>query len=312
MNIYLIASESIRLIDEEIKKIAKNESNIESFDLNVNSLEDILNEANYMSLFDDKKIMIIKNASLFGNDKENKSNSELLLKYLEHPNEKTVLIFTYNGKVDMRKKIVKEIKDKYKLIVIEKLMYNDLIDKIRLLVKKDGYTIDTESINYLINNCLNNYDLIYNEIEKIKTYYSNPCKFEYNDVKQIVSKSIEENNFKFVDYIINRELKKSFKMLDDFCILKIEPISLINLLAREYRLMHMVKVLSEDRVGLNDISKELGLQNWQTEKLFKNSFNYTLEEIENNLVVLNDCDLEMKTIYFDKYTLFKSYLLKLI
>ena len=312
MNIYLIASESIRLIDEELNKILKDQLNIETFDLNMVSLEDILNEANYMSLFDDKRIMVVKNASLFGSDKENKTNSELLLKYMEHPNEKTVLIFTLNGKVDSRKKITKEIKEKYKLITIDKLMYNDLIDKIRMIVKKDGYTIDTESINYLINNCLNNYDLIYNEIEKIKIFYSKPCKFEYDDVKQIVSKSIEENNFKFVEYVINRDIKKSFKMLDDFSILKIEPISLINLLAREYRLMHMIKTLSDDRVGINNISKELGLQNWQTEKMLKNSFNYTLEELENNLIVLNECDLEMKTIYFDKYSLLKSYMLKLI
>ena len=42
MNIYLITSDSIRLIDEELKKILKKEKNIETFDLNSVELEDIL------------------------------------------------------------------------------------------------------------------------------------------------------------------------------------------------------------------------------------------------------------------------------
>lgn len=312
MKIYLIASESIRLIDEKIKKITKEETNIESFDLNSMSIEELMEEANYLSLFDDQRIIIAKNAYVFGSDKDNKTNSELILKYMDHPNENTTLIFTYNGKVDMRKKIVKDLKEKYKLINIEKLAYNDLVEKIRILVKKDNFTIDLESINYIINNCLNNYDLIYNEIEKIKLYYVNPCKFDFNDVKKIVSKSIEENNFKFVELVINRDLKKAFNLLEDFSILKIEPISLINLLAREYRLMHMIKILYDDKKGINDISSKLKLQNWQTEKMLKNSFNYNLDELESNLLVLNECDLQMKSVYFDKYSILKTYLLKLI
>ncbi|MBE6160737.1 MAG: DNA polymerase III subunit delta [Firmicutes bacterium] len=312
MNIYLIVSESIRLIDEEIKKITKNLINIEKFDLNIISLEELLNEASYLSLFNEKRVIIAKNSYMFGNDKENKTNNELLLKYIENPNENTVLIFTYNGKADMRKKITKEIKEKYKLINIEKLKFSDLQDKIRTIVKNDGYTIDLDSINYLINNCLNNYDLIYNELEKLKLYYNAPCKFEFEDVKKIVSKSIDENNFKFVEYIINRDLKKAFKMLDDFNILKVEPISLINLLAREYRLMYFTKQLYEENKSLNTISKELKLQDWQTEKILKNSFNYNYNELENNLLVLNECDLQIKSVYFDKYSLLKIFMLKLL
>lgn len=311
MHIYLITGDSIRLIDEEIKKIIKDNTNVETFDLNVIDLESLLEEASYLSLFEEKRFMIVKNATMFGTEKINEKNNELLLKYLDNPNDNTVLIFTYNGKSDSKKKIVKTIKEKYKLINIEKLNYNDLVEKIRLIVKKDGYTIDTDSINYLINNCLNNYDLIYNEIEKIKTYYSNPCKFNFEDIKQIVSKSIEDNNFKFIEAVISKDLKKSFKVLEDLALLKIEPITLINLLAREYRLMHMIKTLYGDNNNLNYISKELKLQNWQTEKMLKNSFSYTLEELEENLIILTECDIQLKSVYFDKYTLLKSYLLKL-
>jgi DNA polymerase-3 subunit delta len=312
MQIYLIASESIRLIDEELKKIINNNTNVETFDLNNLNISDIITEAGYLSMFDDKRIMVVKNAFIFGSDKVSEKNSEILLKYMNNPNENTILIFTYNGKVDMRKKITKLIKEKFKLIDIPKLTSNELVEKIRLISKKDGFTIGMDGINYIMNSCLNNYDLIYNELDKIKLYYEKPCKIELIDIKNIVSKSLEDNNFKFVEAVVNKDLKKAFLLLDELSLLKIEPINLINLLAREYRLMHFVKVLYDDCKNINSISKELKLQNWQTEKLLKNSFNYSYEELENNLLILNECDLEMKTIYFDKYTLLKSYLLKII
>ena len=65
MNIYLITSDSIRLIDEELKKILKKEKNIETFDLNSVELEDILIEAQYVSMFNDKRAIVVKNANIW-------------------------------------------------------------------------------------------------------------------------------------------------------------------------------------------------------------------------------------------------------
>ena len=98
MNIYLITSDSIKLIDEELKKILKKETNIETFDLNNVELEDILIEAQYVSMFNDKRVIVVKNANIFGSGKIAEKKTELLLKYLESPNENTILIFTYNDK----------------------------------------------------------------------------------------------------------------------------------------------------------------------------------------------------------------------
>ena len=312
MHIYLIASESLRLMNEEVEKIIKKSTNVESFDMQTMQIQDLIENANYLSLFDEKRFIVAKNANFFGSEKISEQDQDYLLKYFERPNENTILIFTYFGKIDMRKKITKFIKENCKLIQIDKLSYSDLADKIKTLVKKDQYSIDNESINYIISQSLNNYDLIYNEIEKIKLYYSKPCQFKLNDIREIVSKTLEENQFKFIEAMVDKNLKKAFLLLKDLEILKIEPIVLISLLAREYRLMHMVKTLYEEKKSLNEISKKLKLQNWQTEKMLKNSFNYTFEELENNLIILTECDIELKTIYFDKYTIFKSYLLKTI
>ena len=128
-NVYLICSNSFHLLEDELKKILK-DNPYTSFDLNIAELDDILEEASYFSLFDDKKYMVVKNASIFGaskrkNKEENEDEDkvskkdEKLLQYLNEPNDNTVLIFTYNGKADTKKKICKIIKDRYKFIEIK-------------------------------------------------------------------------------------------------------------------------------------------------------------------------------------------------
>ena len=74
-NVYLISSNSFHLMEEELKKILK-DNPYTSFDLNAVDLDDVLEEASYFSLFDDKKYMVVKNAQIFGASKR-KSKEEI-------------------------------------------------------------------------------------------------------------------------------------------------------------------------------------------------------------------------------------------
>ena len=102
-NVYLICSNSYYLLEDELKNILK-DNPYTSFDLNAVELDEVLEEAAYFSLFDDKKYMVVKNADIFGASKRKSKDEsseeetvskkdEKLLKYLEAPNSNTVLIF---------------------------------------------------------------------------------------------------------------------------------------------------------------------------------------------------------------------------
>ena len=104
-------------------------------------------------------------------DKISKKDKKLL-QYLENPNTNTILIFTVYGKPASKKKIVKIIKDRYSYIEIADFKPAELISRADNLLKEDGYKASKEVLQYIISNCLNNYDLIVNEIDKIKLYYS--------------------------------------------------------------------------------------------------------------------------------------------
>ena len=304
-NVYLISSNSFHLMEVELKKILK-DNPYTSFDLNAVDLDDVLEEASYFSLFDDKKYMVVKNAQIFGASKR-KSKEEIddeekvskkdekLLQYLNEPNDNTVLIFTYNGKADTKKKICKIIKDRYKFIQIDDLKPKDIYSRLEKALKDSGYKLDNSNTGYyIVNNALNNYDLAINEVEKIKLYYGKGCTVKYEDVVNIVSKNIEDNNFKFIDTVISKDIKEAFKMYDDLMIQKVEPIMLMSMLAKEVRNMLLVKKMMKSK-SKKDMMEVLGLKyDFQIDKLISNSYSFNESKLESYLVLLSDLDYKIK------------------
>ena len=304
-NVYLICSNSFHLMEEELKKILK-DNIYTSFDLNGVELDDVLEEASYFSLFDDKKYMVVKNAQIFGASKRKSKEEETddeekvskkdekLLQYLNEPNDNTVLIFTYNGKADTKKKICKIIKDRYKFIQIDDLKPKEIYSRVEKSLKEAGYKIDSNTGYYIVNNALNNYDLAINEVEKIKLYYGKGCTVKYEDVVNIVSKNIEDNNFKFIDTVISKDIKEAFKMYDDLMIQKVEPIMLMSMLAKEIRNMLLVKKLMKSK-SKKDMMEVLGLKfDFQIDKLISNCYSFKENQLEGYLVLLSDLDYKIK------------------
>ena len=168
--VYLLYGTKEFGIEEEIKTLSKNidEMNISKYDLNNDMLSLALEDAKTMSLFGDKKIVIIYNANMFTGITS--KDSEKIEDYLNHINKNTILIFVvHNDKLDSRKKITKLIKEKGKI-----KEFNDELDSTNLVRRlfKD-YNIEYSTIKLLIDRVGNNPLILQNEINKIKIYKEN-------------------------------------------------------------------------------------------------------------------------------------------
>lgn len=301
MRIILINGESSLLINEQINNIIKNSKNVSSFDLYDSTVDDILIEAGYLSLFGEEKFIIVRNANFFGSGKISEKDSTILLKYLENPNSLTNIIFICSEKIDSRKKLSKIIKDKYEIITIPNLKYYEIEKRVEEYLQKLKYKVDKETVKLIVSNSLNNYDLVMNEVEKIILYYSQPCYIKKEDVEKIVSKSINQNNFLFVDTLIEGNLEKSLELLKDLKTMKIEPTILLALIARDIRIMLNIKKLLEQNKREYEILSELKLMDWQLEKYLKKIFPYKVKELEEWLIKLTNIDLKIKSGKIDKY-----------
>ena len=316
MNTYLIVSETNYFINIKIKEITKDISNVINFNMDDNSIDEILNEASYFSMFEDKKCLIVKNAKFFSSSRNSDSNkakedSSKLLNYLANENKNTIIIFILNDKVDTKKKIYSVLKNNNNVFTFNNMTKTEMKNELKRIIVNNKYDIDDKSLWYIINNSLNNFDLAVNEINKIFIYYSKPCFIEYDDVLKITCKTIIDNNFKLIDSIIVKDLNNSLKYLDDLKILKVEPTIIIALLYREFRLMLSIILYEKSNISKDVILNNLHLALWQYDKIKNEIRLYTEDEIKKEIICLSDIDYGLKSGEMSKETVLLNYILKI-
>ena len=139
------------LINKEINKI-KLENNILDidvikYDLENTRLEDIIEDALSISLFSNKKLIIVDNAYIFTgttNKKLIEQNIDILKEYINNGYFNNIIIFTIlKEKLDERKNIVKLIKEKG---IVKDFNLSNNINKY-ILDMFDNYKINNEKVS---------------------------------------------------------------------------------------------------------------------------------------------------------------------
>lgn len=297
--IYLLYGIEDFLLKKELEKIKKDfdKNDISYFDLEEDNLKNIIDAANSISLFSNKRLIIINNSFIFTGSAKKRDDISYLENYIENSNTTTTLVFTVNAdKLDSRKKIVNLIKEKGKIIE-----FNSNYDINKIIKEMFGdYKISNENINLLITRVGNNLNLLEQEINKIKTYKDDDLNITKEDIMAISINNVDTDIFHLIDNII---LKKHDKALESYYeMIKIgeEPVKIIIMLANQIRLIYQVKILNKNHYNIFDMMKILGSKKYPIEKALEKEKKFTEELLLKYLYKLSLLDLNIKTGKIDK------------
>lgn len=305
--VYLLYGTKDFEIEEEIKKLSKgiDEMNISKYDLNNDMLSLALEDAKTISLFGDKKLVIVDNANMFTGSTS--KDSELIEEYLNHINENTTLVLiVHNDKLDTRKKITKLIKKVGKV-----QEFNDELDTTSLVRRlfKD-YNIDYKTIQLFIDRVGNNPLIIQSEINKIKIYKDNDKNITEEDILNLTAKLIEIDIFKLIDYIVRKNKEKALELYYEMLKMNEEPIKIVVILANQFRIMYQSKELLKKGYSEKDIASTLKIHPYRVKLAIQNSRNYTSDILLKNLNALADIDIGIKTGTINKDLALELFILK--
>ncbi len=311
MNTYLIYGNDYTLIKREIDKLTKDVKDITTYDLSIEKVDNLLNDALVISMFDDKKVLIGENA-LFLSTSSNSINHDLnyLEKYLEDDNHDNVVIFTLNeDKLDERKKIVKLLKKHVTVVHKEVIKEKDLPDFVISEFNNNGYKIDYKTASYFVWYAGSNIDILISEINKMMMYKDEDKNVKIEDIKEITSKKINDNIFDLSNAIMDKDLKKMYECYNDLMILKEEPIKIISMLANQFTLIYQCKLLYNDGKKQNEIAEILKVHPYRVKLAIEND--YKTNSIKEILKKLHNLDYEIKSGKIDKMVALDNFLLHL-
>lgn len=283
------------VINQEIGKIIK-KYNIVSDDI-INYYETpiikIIEDAQIISLFNDYKLIIVNDCTLFESNSK-KEEINILENYLSKQNETAILLLIEKvEKVDERKKIFKILKENKCVIECNIINLNNLI-----VENLDGYGMSESVINNFINRVGNNPYNILNELEKLKTLKFSEKVIDDNDIL-FATKNIEENIFDLINYIINKDSENIMMLYNNLLLRNSEPIAILILIANQFRLMFQVKRLSYQGYSEKEIASILEIHPYRVKLAISKSKLYDEKLLLNYLENLADLDYGIKSGQID-------------
>lgn len=308
MNNYLIEGSDYISINNKISEIIKkngfSEASISKYDLSEGLLDDALEDLNTYGLFSDKKVVIINS---FDKMDPLLNKPEELLKYVENSSSLN-LLFVVSDKYDDRKKIIKDLKKKMEFIKISA----DPVEFTKSCL--EGYKIENGVINLLVNNTLGDVTRLYNECNKLKTYKINDKYISKDDVEELSFKKLGDSTeitFQFSRALAEKDKKSALTLYQELLNYKIEPLSIIGLLASQFRIMYQVKSLEEKNMRNDEIASSLKEKPYRITKTRELTRYYSKKEILDLMIKLEDIDLKIKTTSVDANTLVQLFILNI-
>ena len=307
-NNYLIEGSDYISINNKISEIIKknnfSDASISKYDLSEDLLEEVIEDLNTYGLFSDKKIVIINNFDKMDPDI---NRVEELLKYVENSSSLN-LLFVVSDKYDDRKKIIKDLKKKMEFMKVS----SDPVEFTKNCLK--GYKVEDGVITLLVNNTLGDISRLYNECNKLKIYKINDKYISKEDVLELAVKKLGDSTditFQFSRSLAEKDKKKALSLYQELLDYQIEALSIIGLLASQFRIMFQVKVLEEKNMRNDEIAKTLNEKSYRITKTRELTRYYSKRELLDLMIKLEDIDLKIKTTSVDANTLVQLFILNI-
>jgi len=313
--IYLLYGKELLLIEKKIEEIIKKEHlseySINKYDLENDSLNSIIEDATTISMFGDKKGIVVANSYIFtGTTKKSsiEQNTDLLLSYLDHFNPDTILIFfTLSEKLDERKKITKSIKKVGSVIEIGRNQ------NLNAIVKEmfEDYEIKSNVIQLLIDRVGDNLQILKQECDKIKTYKGKEKTVTEQDILNLTTKNIDADIFKLIENIVLKRKQTALEAYQEMIKRNEEPIKILILLANQFRIMYQAKELSKKGYTANDIASTLEVHPYRLKLALEKSKDFSSSILLHYLEELADLDSNIKSGIVEKDLALELFILKI-
>lgn len=303
--VYLLVGEESYFVDETIKRLkaalsAGEEVETMTFDLAEQPIDYVIDEADTIPFFTERKLIIAKNASFLKSTEKGKEKIEHDVKRLEswlaNPTDTAITVFVAPyEKLDERKKVTKLMKEKSVLLSAVTPQNNDLNVWIKNEVQARGKAITEEATNKLVEMVGANMLQLQMEIEKMALYLGDEHEMKLALVEDLVAKTLEHDAFKMLNAYLANNSAEALRIYHDLLRQKEEPIKLVGLLASNIRTMSHVYYLQKKGYHQQQIAKQLKVHPYRVQMISGQRNRPSEQRLLQALYSLANVDLQLKT-----------------
>jgi DNA polymerase-3 subunit delta len=289
---------------------------VSKYDLAETPLDTIIEEAETLPFMGPRKLVIATNALFLTGAKESakvEHKTERLLEYLKSPVDFSIIVLiVYADKLDERKKLVKSLKESDCLVSCTSLSADDLSHWLKGEAEKAGISFAPGVVEQFIMYTGTNLQTLSSELDKCALFLGQGGILTTDVLDQLVTRSTEQNIFILIEQIVQLQLDKAFTMLAELLRRKEEPIKIMALIARQFRILYQVKDLQQQGYSQQQMASQLGLHPYAVKIATGQCNRFEVQQLTGILNQIADLDYQMKSGKIDKTLGLELFLLRLI
>lgn len=276
------------------------EFEIQEFDSESSSFNiyEFIEACSTVSLFSDKSAVILKA------DKIKKDDELKITEILDKVPYELLLILQFTKKPLAKTPLGKALK-KLKIHTIKKQTSKELSSLLKKEIKKRKIDINHSAFQELHFRLKSNPEQIDQELDKLEVL-DEPITVPL--ISQLIHLPLDDNVFNLSNAVLDKKSKVAFKIYNDLLENKMEPLSLMGLLASGLRRIFQISVLADQGYSAQKISRDLNLSEKQVFFLIRNQ----LRPYHQVLKLLNDLaniDQKIKLGQVDPYVAFEMWMI---
>lgn len=252
------------------------------------SVGEIIDLAETMPFFADRRLIVLENTGLF------KSGGEQLSEYLTHQPESVFFVFA-ESEVDKRSRLYKTVQSKGRAVELGIQDENTLKRWILGMIKKEGKNISQPDLEYLLEKTGTDMENIRREMEKLFCYCLSEDTITARAVDAVCTRRISSHIFDMVGAIAEKKQKKALELYYELLALKEPPLRILSLITRQFNLLMQVKALQKKGLSNKVIGEKVGLPGFIAGKYVAQSRNFDREYLREALEACLETEEAVKT-----------------
>lgn len=252
------------------------------------SVGEVIDQAETMPFFADKRLIVLENTGLF------KSGGEELAEYLKAP-APTVYFLLVEKEVDKRSKLYKAVSAKGCAVEFGIQDENTLKRWILGMMKRENKKISEASLEFLLEMTGTDMENIKKETEKLFSYCLDKEAITQEDIGQICTKRISSHIFDMINAIADRKQKKALELYYELLALKEPPMRILFLITRQFNLLLQVKELAGKGYQGRAIGEKVGLPGFVAGKYVTQASRFQKEELRETVEACVEAEEAVKT-----------------
>lgn len=286
------SAQKLKEITENYKAKHKSGLNFRSLDWSASALNEIKNILSSVSMFDEKKLVIVKNACSAARTDQEKAIETLKEKKVLQ-DERAIVIFSEAAKPEKSELFNWLVKHVKMAEFFENLTGVKLANWVKKEIEKNGGQIESSALEKIVSFVGGDLWQMKNEVNKLLSYKVNKLITE-EDVDLLVKSKYDLNIFATIDALAARNKNLAYKLMHQHLAQGENEIYILTMFVYQFRNLLQIKNLIDAGIPSDALARKTGLHPFVIKKSWPQLRNFSQDVLKKIYDRLLGIDIAIK------------------